>query len=182
MSLFVGANTQSAGNQLQMLHSRPKSSIVGTPETTRAKYTPFGEWLAVLIDADGTITMSLKNDRPQLSVRVTNKLLVDVSYFQDIFGGAIYFDSSQNGYYSWSIQSINDVLLHLNYFIANCHSRKSNRFHLIEDYFYLRDLEAFRPDSPHYGTWLAFMSKWEHRGDLRVGNTFMKLMKLLATC
>jgi hypothetical protein len=43
--------------------------------------------------------MSMKNDIPQLSIRVTNKLYSDVLAFLTIFGGAIYFDNSQNGYY-----------------------------------------------------------------------------------
>jgi hypothetical protein len=36
---------------------------------------------------------------PQLTISVTNKLLADVVYFKEVFGGSIYFDSSQNGYY-----------------------------------------------------------------------------------
>jgi hypothetical protein len=41
----------------------------------------------------------MKNNRPQLSLRVTNKLQVDVEPFKSVFGGNIYYDSSQNGYY-----------------------------------------------------------------------------------
>jgi hypothetical protein len=51
------------------------------------------------LDADGTITYSIKNSIPQLTISVTNKLLVDVIAFKDILGGNVYFDKSQNGYY-----------------------------------------------------------------------------------
>ncbi|KAL8464752.1 hypothetical protein ACS0TY_034309 [Phlomoides rotata] len=48
-------------------------------------------------DADGTITIAMKHGLPQLSIRVTNKLLQDVESYKVVFGGSLYFDSSQNG-------------------------------------------------------------------------------------
>lgn len=36
---------------------------------------------------------------PQLTLSVTNKNMADVQHYQDVFGGQIYFDSAQNGYY-----------------------------------------------------------------------------------
>jgi hypothetical protein len=66
-----------------------------------------------------------KNNHPQLSIRVTNKLLQDVQWYKQVFPGNIYFDSSQNGYYTWSIQSRVDILNTLNYFkTSNCSSQK----------------------------------------------------------
>jgi LAGLIDADG endonuclease len=58
-------------------------------------------WFSGFFDADGTITFSLKGTTlsPQLTISVSNKLLIDISYFKEIFGGNIYFDKSQNGYY-----------------------------------------------------------------------------------
>jgi len=53
------------------------------------------------MDADGTITYSMKNDHPQLTVSATNKLLVDISYYTEVFNGNTYFDKSHNGYYKW---------------------------------------------------------------------------------
>lgn len=118
-------------------------------------------WFAGFFDADGTIGISMKNKRPQLSIRVTNKLLQDVQWFKDVFGGGIYFDTSQNGYYNWSVQSREDVLMMLDYFKASTfRSHKSKRFFLIKDYFSLRDLEAFKPDSVYHKAWLNFMNKW----------------------
>jgi ubiquinol-cytochrome c reductase cytochrome b subunit len=41
----------------------------------------------------------MKSNYPQLTISVTNKLLVDVVAFQEIFNGSIYYDRAQNGYY-----------------------------------------------------------------------------------
>ena len=73
-------------------------------------------WFAGFFDADGTIYISIKNLRPQLTIRVVNKLLQDVVYYRTFFGGIIYFDSSQNGYYCWSVQSRKDILIFRDYF------------------------------------------------------------------
>jgi ubiquinol-cytochrome c reductase cytochrome b subunit len=56
-------------------------------------------WFSGFFDADGTITYSMKNSYPQLTISVTNKLLIDVIKFKYIFGGNVYFDKGQNGYY-----------------------------------------------------------------------------------
>jgi ubiquinol-cytochrome c reductase cytochrome b subunit len=41
-------------------------------------------WFSGFFDADGTITYSMKDNYPQLTISVTNKLLVDVSAFKDV--------------------------------------------------------------------------------------------------
>lgn len=56
-------------------------------------------WFAGFFDADGTIGYYFKNNYPQLTISVTNKLQVDVVHFMNYFGGNIYFDTAQNGYY-----------------------------------------------------------------------------------
>ncbi|KAL8475505.1 hypothetical protein ACS0TY_028236 [Phlomoides rotata] len=119
-------------------------------------------WFAGFFDADGTITIDMKHGLPQLSIRVTNKLLQDVESYKELFGGSLYFDSSQNGYYQWSIQSRKDVIMMLDYFKSNTfRSHKSLRFFLIEEYYSLYDLEAFKPDSIHHKAWLVFLEKWK---------------------
>jgi ribosome modulation factor len=118
-------------------------------------------WFGGFFDADGTITFSIKSLYPQLSIRVTNKLLQDVEWYKRAFGGNVYFDSSQNGYYQWSMQSRSDVLNVLDYFKANCRSHKSQRFFLVEEYFRLRDLAAYKLDNTNHYEWLAFKAKWD---------------------
>ena len=117
-------------------------------------------WFSGFFDADGTISFSLKNNWPQLSVRVVNKKLQDVQWYKQIFGGNIYFDSSQNGYYQWSVQSRKDILIIQKYFKGKCKSHKSHRFFLIKEYYNLCDLKAFQPSSIHHKVWLAFIKNW----------------------
>ena len=118
-------------------------------------------WFAGFFDADGTITFSMKNLRPQLSIRVVNKHLIDVEWYRTVFGGYIYFDRSQNGYYQWSVQSREDIMKMLNYFkSSHFRSHKSKRFFLIDNYFKLYDLQAYKEDSIHHKPWLSFMEKW----------------------
>lgn len=113
-----------------------------TPDSLHNKHG----WFTGFFDADGTITFSLKgiSKNPQLTISVTNKLMIDVSYYKTFFRGNIYFDKSQNGYYKWSIQSKEDILLFLEY-IRNCpsHSIKRRRLHLIHQYYELRDIKAY---------------------------------------
>jgi hypothetical protein len=120
-------------------------------------------WFVGFFDADGTITMSLKNNRPQLTIRAANKYMQDVQWFKNVFHGGIYFDSSQNGYYHWSVQSREDILNMLAYF--NTHtsrSHKSKRIHMIKEYYALYDLQAYKPDNIHHKAWLIFMNKWNN--------------------
>jgi len=118
-------------------------------------------WFGGFFDADGTIGISIKNLIPQLSIRVTNKLLQDVEIFKTIFGGNIYYDSSQNGYYQWSIQSRIDIFKFLEYFKSSTFkSHKSKRFFLIKELYALFDIKAFKTESVHHKAWLAFKNKW----------------------
>lgn len=123
--------------------------------------SPASNWFAGFFDADGTINISMKNLRPQLTIRVVNKHLINVEWYRTVFGGNIYFDRSQNGYYQWSVQSREDIMKMLNYFkSSHFRSHKSKRFFLIEKYFKLYDLQAYKEDSIHHKAWLSFMEKW----------------------
>ena len=118
-------------------------------------------WFAGFFDADGTIGLSLKNQWPQLSIRVTNKYLQDIQWYKQVLGGYIYFDSSQNGYYQWSVQSREDLVKMKDYFKGKCRSHKSHRFFLIDEYLKLKDLKAFFEDNIHHKAWQAFLVKWQ---------------------
>lgn len=124
------------------------------------KITMNRHWFTGFFDADGTITLSIKNNLPQLSIRVTNKLFKDVEIFKIIFGGNIYYDSSQNGYYQWSVQSREDVMKIYDYFRnITFRSNKSLRFYIIEEYYSLYDKKAFKQDSIHHKEFLVFIKK-----------------------
>ena len=124
-------------------------------------------WFAGFFDADGTITYSMKKHPrallsvPQLTLSVTNKNMADVQHYKDIFGGYIYFDSAQNGYYKWTVQSRDDIYMMLDYF-KNCPSRsaKGKRLLSVPTYFELRDMKAYDPNSSLYSAWQDFENKW----------------------
>jgi LAGLIDADG endonuclease len=127
-------------------------------------------WFSGFFDADGTITISSKGNynNYQLVISVTNKLLVDVIHYKDIFNGNIYFDKSQNGYYKWTIQSKEDILYFTNY-IKNCpcYSIKRKRLFLVNEYYNLKSLKADKADinSAKYKAWLIFLDKWNSKDD-----------------
>ena len=122
-------------------------------------------WFSGFFDADGTVTYSIKNNYPQLTISVTNKLLTDVIIFKNVFGGNIYFDKSQNGYYKWSIQARTDIDLFKNYLLKYpSFSNKKHRLFLISEYYYLIDLKAYLAEvnSPLDKAWNSFNRKWNN--------------------
>lgn len=124
-------------------------------------------WFAGFFDADGTITYSIKKNYPQLTISVTNKLLIDVVAFKDVFGGNVYFDKGQNGYYKWSIQARTDVELFKSYLLkVPSFSNKKQRLFLTNTYYELKDLKAYSalPNNPLAKAWLNFNNKWNSRG------------------
>lgn len=128
-------------------------------------------WFIGFFDADGTINYYYrdKNDklkiRPQLTISVTNKYLYDIEYYRNVFGGNIYFDKGQNGYFKWSI---NNKELHNIFYNYNKNypskSYKGKRLFLINKFYYLYDLLAFRTsdNTALYKAWLKFDEKWNY--------------------
>lgn len=126
-------------------------------------------WFTGFFDADGTINYNYRDKdnklkiRPQLTISVTNKYLQDVEPYLEIFGGNIYYDKSQNGYYKWSI---NNEELHMKYYNYNkinpSKSFKGNRIFLIKEYYKLYNLKAFRSEinTLLLKSWLIFDKKW----------------------
>nr|YP_009072330.1 LAGLIDADG endonuclease [Sclerotinia borealis]AHX82994.1 LAGLIDADG endonuclease [Sclerotinia borealis] len=124
-------------------------------------------WFSGFFDADGTITCSMKNSYPQLTISVTNKLQVDVISFKHIFGGNVYFDKSQNGYYKWSIQARTDIEFFKAYLLNYPpFSNKKQRLFLTNKYYDLKGLKAYSalPNCPLSKAWLIFLDKWNNRG------------------
>ncbi len=124
-------------------------------------------WFAGFFDAAGTIIYYMENNYPQLTISVTNKLLVDVIEYKNVFGGNVYFDKGQNGYYKWSIQSITDIDSFKAYLLKYPSlSNKKQRLFLIDKYFELKGIRVY---STLHGTtlakaWQIFNDKWNNRG------------------
>ena len=124
-------------------------------------------WFAGFFDADGTITYSIKNNNPQLTISVTNKLAIDVANYKKIFNGNIYFDKGQNGYYKWSIQARTDIDFFKSYLLKYpARSHKKKRLFLTDNFYYLKDIRAYKAsiDSPLSKAWINFNNKWNYRG------------------
>lgn len=120
-------------------------------------------YLAGLFDADGTIYLrDTPHFTPLLSIRISAKLLVDLASCQPILGGSYYYDKAGFGSWVWSVQSREDVLRVSALLGQHSMSNKGSRFHKVEEYFMLRDLKAYLPDSPHYVDWVQFKNEWNY--------------------
>jgi len=123
-------------------------------------------WFSGFFDADGTIGYYLKglNANPQLTISVTNKLYVDIVQFLNLFGGNIYFDKAQNGYYKWCVQSEKNIAPFLEYIkICPPQSIKRNRLFLVKEYYRLVGLKAHKASEGTvlHKAWLNFNRKWK---------------------
>ena len=126
-------------------------------------------WFSGFFDADGTINYYYRDInnkskiRPQLTISVTNKYLIDVEEYKNIFGGNIYYDKAQNGYYKWCINNEEFHTIYYNYNKNNpSKSFKGNRLFLIKEFYSLYNIKAFRKadDSLIFKSWLLFDKKW----------------------
>lgn len=123
-------------------------------------------WYAGFFDAEGTITFSQKGtyQHIQLRISVSNKKKEDVHMFKERFGGNIYYDKSQNGYYIWNISSSDDINNFLKYG-NSCifRSIKYKRLLLIPDLKYHNALNAHKAEinTNLFKAWLKFKHKWD---------------------
>jgi hypothetical protein len=89
---------------------------------------------------------------------------MDVVHFMTYFGGAIYYDQAQNGYYKWSIQSEANFLAFLEYTkVCQPQSIKRNRLFLIKEYYRLVEIKAHKAQkgSVLHKAWMNFNRKWK---------------------
>lgn len=129
-------------------------------------------WFTGFFDADGTINYYWYNKnnkssiRPQLFISVTNKYLQDIQPYKDIFGGNIYYDKSQNGYFKWVLTNEYYHMIFYNYIKINpSKTVKLNRLFLIKEFYYYYNLKAFREDNKSliYKSWIIFDKKWNNK-------------------
>jgi hypothetical protein len=159
----INGNVRHSGRLIQ-LHA--VCNVLNLPIKMPYSLNANNAWFSGFFDADGTIGFYIKNHIPQLTISVTNKLQADVIHFKEHLGGNIYFDSSKNGYYKWSVQSETDIKLILEYFKRySSKSLKRNRLFLINEYYNLIHLKAYKApvDSILYKNWIRFNNKWNRK-------------------
>ncbi len=119
-------------------------------------------WFAGFFDADGSITLSMQYEIPQVTIAVSNKHAYDLIDFQYVFGGNIYFEKSSITH-KWFIQRKSDILFFLEY-IKDFPSRssKKTRIHLLSRVFEYKQNKFYKApkDSLQWKAWNKLMEKW----------------------
>lgn len=120
-------------------------------------------WYSGFFDTDGCIYGKFHVKSPTIIISASNKYKVDVEPFL-LFNGNIYYSKGPYGHYMWSISSRADVLNISKYFKKYpCRSYKLNRINMIDQFFELKDKEAYK-ENANIGKkkeWKSFLSKWE---------------------
>jgi len=119
-------------------------------------------WFAGMFDADGTVTLNLTSF-PQITISVTQKFKEIPEHFQKNFGGSLYYDKSQNGYWTWAVQSKHDVLSIVEYFkFYPSRSHQSQKLHLIPISYKLIQWKAHLPEQEIlHRKWQYLVKKWQ---------------------
>jgi hypothetical protein len=144
---------QKVCNKLELNYIKPK-------ETLLVK----NGWFAGMFDADGTVTLNFINKTsPQITISVTQKYIEIPQMYKQAFGGSLFFDKSQNGYYTWAVQSKDNVLALIEYFKHYpCRSSKHNKLLLIPTFYTLIEQRAYRPsDLLLHKKWQFLVKKWQ---------------------
>lgn len=127
-------------------------------------------YISGLLDSDGSINFyeHKYNDtfRYQLTISIGNKSRCNIEFLISIFGGQIYFDKSNNGFYIWRA---NSKLLHLklyDYFLKfPPKTIKVHRTYLIKEFHELNESKVYRDTnilSMNYKIWKKFLNKWNN--------------------
>ena len=149
-------------NSVRMIEFRKICILLGIEVIEPKRLTIENGWWSGFFDGDGMIEINIKNGDPQLSISVRNKYLIDIEDYKRIFGGSIYFDTSQNGNYKWIISSKKEVLNYVDY-IKRYPSRttKFNKLMLCNKYYELKDLKCYKSElEVQKKAWLKLLEKW----------------------
>lgn len=114
-------------------------------------------WLSGLLDADGTVTINLRNLQLSISISQKNYQLLEV--IKNIYEGNIYIDRNTNTF-KWYITKEQDIENLLKYLKENpCYSEKKKRLHLIPRWYKIKELKHL----PNYEKCLHyFLNKWNY--------------------
>lgn len=123
-------------------------------------------WFAGFFDADGTLRLNLSTRArpPQCTLSVTQKQQEMVLLFKNTFNiGSIYFDRSQNGYWTWTVQRKTNLLFIVDYFkMFPRRTSKVQKLHLVPKYYKLlrRKAHLAEPSSPEGKAWKSLVLRW----------------------
>ena len=114
-------------------------------------------WFSGIFDQDGRVHLNLSPAFPQITISVTQKFQEVAEIYKEAFGGSVYFDKSQNGYYKWAIQSKPKVLEIVEYFkYYPCRSSRRKKLFLISQTYELLALKRHKQDASS-----ALGKKWQ---------------------
>lgn len=118
-------------------------------------------WFAGIFDSDGCIRI---NPNFQITISVTSKHKSIVDKFLEEFGGSLYYDRSQNGYWTWAVQSEPNVLRMIEYFKHYpVYSSRRRRLFLVPKIFKLLTIKApqLPTESALHKKWLSMLEDWK---------------------
>lgn len=143
-------------------------SFLNIPIILPYKLTINNAWFSGFFDAVGNISINIKDSHPQLIINVSNKYLLDIKPFQDLFNGNIHYDRSHNGYYKWNIESYKDILNFRNYIIKYpSRTSKFNKIILINLFYKLIDIKAYNNTNNILNkSWNKFINKWKSKSTI----------------
>lgn len=156
----INGNIRHPGRFIQLSHVCAELNIQVLNSDTLHKTHG---WFSGFFDAKGRINYYFKGEYPELYFIISSKFLLDVIHFKNQFGGEIYFDNSNNGYYKWIIES-KDIFNFIKYSnICPFQSIKRNRLFLIKEFYRLHNLCAYKAleGSILNKAWNKFNQKWD---------------------
>jgi len=122
-------------------------------------------WLSGFFDTDGSVYLNLASAQMYITASQKNKLLLDP--LVDLYGGSVYLSRGIE-HFKWIVYRKKEVINLLNYFkLYEPRSAKLARIRLIDKYYELRKLGAYRaPEKSILGkAWKQFLIKWDSFDD-----------------
>ncbi|KAF8054282.1 BI4 (mitochondrion) [Scenedesmus sp. PABB004] len=146
----------------RLLQFEKVCALLGLQKKDVDTLTPNHGWFRGMFDADGTVTLNWKGrSRPQITISVTQKYKQIPNYYIEVFGGSLYFDKSQNGYWRWRVQSQSMVLSMIEYFkLFPVLSSRRQKLFLVPRLYTAITLGRHKPTRKLHNEWLSLVQKW----------------------
>ena len=155
-------------NTVRVVQMKAMCTKYGITYIEPAPLTINNSWFMGFYDADGCATGSWQKLSPQLTISASNKYERNLTEFQRVLGGNIYYSKGLHGHYIWQIQSRLDTEVFLKYEKEHpCRSHKKQRLLLVNAYFELKAMKAHLAEegTAQHQAWLNFCNKWDQKED-----------------